>query len=147
MKRPLVLGLDLSLVSTGVAHVDETLSTIKTKKLRGVERLSFIELKLIPCIGKADLVAIEGYSYGSRGRSIFDIGELGGIVRLACWKASTPFIEIPPAVVKKRATGYGNSTKDEVMKAALNAGAKPVNSDEADAFWIRLMGVESACNS
>lgn len=137
-----VVGFDLSLRATGVADVDGSLHTIKTKKLRGVERLSYIECYLTPFILRADLVVIEGYSFGSKGRATFNIGELGGVIRLACHRAHTSVLECPPTVVKKLATGKGNASKDEVLAAAIEDGAKPTNYDESDAYWLRKWGQE-----
>jgi hypothetical protein len=91
-----VVGLDLSLTETGVSCGKHGELVIKPK-LKGVERLWQIEKEVFKHTHHADLVVIEGYSFGSKGRAIFNIGELGGVIRLMLYKGNHNFIEVPPA--------------------------------------------------
>ena len=90
------MAFDLSLTGTGVAYGDTT-ATIKPKQ-RGVERLSVIRqaLQSLVIVWQPRCVIIEGYSFGSRGNALFQIGELGGVVRLMLHDLGIPFIEVPP---------------------------------------------------
>jgi len=65
-------------------------------------------------------VAIEGYSHGSVGR-VFQLGEIGGITRVAAYKRGITFIEVPPTTLKKFATGKGNADKIQIA-FAMNKG-------------------------
>jgi len=139
-----IVGLDLSLTSTGVA-LDGGTFRIRPKN-KGVERLRLIrgelqsflaDMDAVECI---DLVVIEGYSFGSRGRAVFNIGELGGVVRVMLHEESYDFVEVPPTSLKKFATGKGNAPKDAVLASAIRAGFRGDNNDEADAWWLWKMG-------
>lgn len=55
-------------------------------------------------------VFIEDYSFASTGR-VFNIAENCGILKYLLWKSNITFTTIPPTVVKKQATGKGNSNK------------------------------------
>jgi crossover junction endodeoxyribonuclease RuvC len=136
-----IAALDLSLTSTGVAFTDGSLCTIKAKRV-GTERLDWLEREIWFCVADADVVVLEGYSFGSKGRSLFQIGELGGVVRLKLWREGIAFAEVPPTVLKKLATGKGNASKDEVFAAAIRRlDYQGCSNDEADALWLRHAGL------
>lgn len=148
---PRLLALDLSLTSTGFArtwadpevYCPAMSGTIPTDDLRGVERLQMILRNVyLLCGGFAEnalrphIVGIEGYAYAASNRA-HQIGELGGVIRLALYQRGIPFIEIPPANVKKIATGVGNAGKYEVLTAAVRRlGYGGSSDDAADALWI-----------
>lgn len=112
-----IVGLDLSLTSTGIA-LDERTEAISCS-LKGVERLRYIArevmLRVMPT--KDPVVCIEGYSFGSRNSQAHAIGELGGVVRFHLYELDIPFVEIPPTCRAKFATGKGNAGKNEVVSA------------------------------
>lgn len=145
-----IVGLDLSLTSTGVAFGDDTTGTVHTQaiksKLHGTARLVEIRehvlgIVLFPFV--ADVVVVEGYAFGSpRGASnAHSLGELGGVIKLALYEHQVPVVIAPPASVKKFACDAGNAPKVEVLVAAVKAsGLDFSTSDEADAYWLREMG-------
>jgi crossover junction endodeoxyribonuclease RuvC len=142
-----VLALDLSLTSTGYATPDGEVGTLKPGERRGPERLSWVrdEILALEHHQEAELVAIEGYSYGSKGRATFSIAELGGVVRCALYNAGIAYLEVSPAVVKKYATGKGNAPKDLVLvEAVRRLGYAGSSTDEADALWIRALTLDLA---
>ena len=61
------------------------------------------------CIGASD-VAVEGYSYGSKGK-VFNLAENMGIFKHKLYKAAVPLTIIEPSKAKKMATGKGNADK------------------------------------
>ena len=135
-----ILALDLSLTSSGYATPDGQVGTLKPGNRRGPERLSWVrdEILALEHDHDVDLIAIEGYSYGSKGRATFSIAELGGVVRCALYDAGLDYLEVSPAVVKKYATGKGNAPKDLVLvEAVKRLGYAGSSTDEADALWIR----------
>ena len=67
------------------------------------------------CYG-CDEVALEGYAYGAKGR-VFHIAENTGILKYKFFQASIPVDIIAPSEIKKRATGKGNATKDDMHRA------------------------------
>lgn len=67
------------------------------------------------CIGASD-VAIEGYSYGSKGR-VFHLAENMGIFKHKLYKAGVPLTVVEPSKSKKLATGKGNADKQAMYDA------------------------------
>lgn len=137
-----VLALDLSLTATGVADTDGTSLTLSSDH-KGPERLNDLRNQVdrlthnqTTC--RVDVVAIEGYAMGSARQShSYAIGELGGVIRHRLWMHNVPYVEVPPALVKKYATGKGNAPKDDVFAAAIRRLGYGGNSkDEADALWL-----------
>lgn len=136
------LGLDLSLTSTGVAHPDGTVERL-APRVTGMERLAWFRAAIVERVELVDVVAVEGYAMGSKRQShSYATGELGGVIRLALHDSGVTFVEIPPALLKKYATGRGNGTKDEVLVAAVKRlSYDGANNDEADALWLRAMAL------
>lgn len=139
------IGLDLSLSATGVCG-PEGACVLRPGKRAGMERLAWLrdEVMALCCTGgignkrgtDADLVAAEGYAFG-RHNQAHQLGELGGVIRLALWEAGIPVVEIPPATLKKLATGHGNASKGEVLAAAIRRlGYEGHDDNEADARWL-----------
>lgn len=112
-----LLGLDLSLTSSGYAH-NFKYGTITTKE-KAAKRLYIISSEIINiCIqNNIEAVIIEGYSFASRNSQAHSIGELGGCVRMRLWENKIPYIEVPPTVRAKFATGKGNASKNEVISS------------------------------
>ena len=141
---PTLVGLDLSLTSTGIC-VDGDAESISTK-LKGIPRLNCISLMITNRLaGIPDpAVCIEGYSFGSRNSQAHSIGELGGVVRMALWKREIPWVDIPPTCRAKFATGKGNAAKNEVV-SSISARTGIVWSgkgadDMCDAWILEEMG-------
>jgi Holliday junction resolvasome RuvABC endonuclease subunit len=97
-------------------------------------------------------VYIEDYSMGSKGK-VFNIAENTGILKYRLWNLQVPFYCVPPTVIKKFATGKGNSDKQKMqdvfekensirLKVELNMTEKQWNpsSDIIDAYWICKYG-------
>lgn len=61
-------------------------------------------------------VAIEDYSFGSKGR-VFNIAENTGLLKHKLWKAGYKFEVVAPTTVKKFATGKGNADKEAMYIA------------------------------
>jgi Holliday junction resolvasome RuvABC endonuclease subunit len=135
-----IVGLDLSLTATGVAWEGGT-GLVKSK-LTGMPRLAEICDDIVQPSRDVDLVVIEGYSFGSHNAHAHALGELGGVVRLDLWRHNIPHVDVPPATLKKFATGKGNAGKDEVLAAAIRSfGFAGSNNNEADAYMLRQMGL------
>ena len=111
-------------------------------KLKGMARLAEICDDIVQPSRDIDLVVLEGYSFGAKGNAVFQLGELGGCVRLDLWRHGLPYVEVPPSVLKKFATGKGNVGKDEVLAAAIRKyGFEGSNNNEADAWILYKMGM------
>ena len=66
--------------------------------------------------GRVEKVILEDYSYGSTGR-VFHIAENVGILKLKLMENSFRYETVPPTVLKKFATGKGNSNKEVMLEA------------------------------
>lgn len=138
------LGVDQSLNGTGLCLLasdasSARLSTVDPGDLVGGKRLVAIKDALV-ALGRSvewrlDFAAIEGYSIGSVNRP-FDLGEVGGIIRLILMDNGVPYVIVPPVQVKQFATGATSATKDAMIAAAKALGASPDNDNEADAFFL-----------
>ncbi|MGM1048369.1 MAG: crossover junction endodeoxyribonuclease RuvC [Bacillota bacterium] len=62
-----------------------------------------------------DVIAIEGFSFGSKGKGIdFQFG-LGHAIRLHLYRNGIEWIEVTPSQVKKFATGKGTTKKENMI--------------------------------
>lgn len=142
---PDVIGLDLSLTSTGAAFGDTTASF--QPKTKGMERLRDVSGWVLDITDRytSPLVVVEGYSYSSRNSHAHALGELGGVVRYELWKRHVAYVDVPPTCRAKFATGKGNAGKSEVV-SAISARTGQVWSgkgaeDECDAWVLQEMGL------
>jgi Holliday junction resolvasome RuvABC endonuclease subunit len=143
-----VVGIDPSLTSLGIAYVnaDGRMNAFAIKsKQRGMTRLLQIEEQVQEyLVGlKPELVVYEGYALGFRGKSntIFDLGELGGILKRLILAQGIDILLTPPTSLKMFVTGKGNADKDAVAKIVRQeTGQVFKTSDQNDAAGLVMMG-------
>ncbi|MGW7435666.1 hypothetical protein [Streptomyces sp. NPDC054849] len=143
--RPLVVGLDLSLTSTGIAG-DGWTAHVRTKT-RGDARIRILQIEIADYIKAADLVVMEGPSFGHIGpRNPEDLAGLRVIVRQYCYRHHIPYGVMPPSCLKVYATGNGRASKDGVRAAIAErygqATDGPAKDDEADAYAAMAAGYD-----
>lgn len=145
-----IIGLDLSLTGTGIcvyyipADASDLKPCIETNRLEndltGPERLIFIREKVVESCRGAELVCLENYAFG-RPNQAHQVGELGGVVRVALHEAGIKYVEVTPNQLKKFATGKGGAKKEEVMLGVYKKWQKEFPSnDETDAFVLAKIG-------
>jgi crossover junction endodeoxyribonuclease RuvC len=149
MKR--VVGLDLSLTATGVAVSDGTPYLIKSRT-KGHERLAQIARDIDNAVaggylqdpGRAQLVVVEGPSFGSRGSAYHQLAGLWWLVAHNLWAAGIPYAVVSPTARAKYATGKGNAGKDAVLAAVVRRYPQIEISDNnaADAWVLMAMGCD-----
>jgi crossover junction endodeoxyribonuclease RuvC len=149
-----VIGLDLSLTSTGVAVATQdgavtdriTSKPVPNATLEDRDvRLYAIQRRVMEYVtGDVDLVVVEGPSYGSTTGHQHDRAGLWWLVVRSLFRQSSTFhvVEVPPSSRMKYATGRGNASKDDVLSAAIRRYPHvDVNgNDEADALVLAAMG-------
>lgn len=139
-----VVGLDLSLTHTGVADQENGAWSIVPGDLRGIERISRIAgMVTVNLPDHVDLICIEGYSFASKSSQAHALGELGGVMRHALWRKDIRWLDVPPSTLKTYATGKGNAGKVDVIVAARDRlGYEGTDDNEADASWLRALGLD-----
>lgn len=146
MSAPIVVGLDLSLTSTGWARqqLDETarlVSLFMPGKRRGCDRLIWLRKAVTDICRDADLILIEDGVVRSQAAKA--LGELHGVVKVALHELERRVVLVPPASVKKYATGKGNAGKPDMLAAAIRRlDYQRASDDEADALWLCAMGLD-----
>lgn len=151
--------MDLSLNGTGLVIVDSNsmkpiesryvLLNAKKKSLNspnifGMERVHYILCQFIEIFEnhKPEKIIIEGYSMGSRGM-VYDIGEVGGVIRHFMYMNKIPYIEIPPKTLKKYVTDNGNADKEMMMEAVGKKYGHIFQDDNTnDAYAMAIMFIE-----
>jgi crossover junction endodeoxyribonuclease RuvC len=137
----MIAAFDLSLTATGYACSDGRSGVLSPPKdcCSGIPRLQWIRNSVYTIARDAALVAIEGYAF-DRPNQAHQIGELGGVIRVALHECGLPYVEIAPSSLKKFATGKGNAKKDDVFAAAIRKLGYTANDhNEADALWLLAM--------
>lgn len=143
--RPLVVGADLSLKSTGLGSADWT-DAVRTKdSLRGHPRLAFLMQEIGSFLRNADLVVLEGPSYGHAGQGGHE--ELSGLrimVQHWLWRREIPYAVVSPSSLKLWFAGYGKASKAGMREAAERWYGRtfegPAANDECDAFALATAG-------
>lgn len=137
-----IMGFDLSLTATAYVILREDRELVDygllASKHKGIPRLIDLEGQAQRIVERycPVLVGIEGYAYGA-GNKAHQLGELGGVIRMMLVRLRVPMLIIPPATVKKFATGRGNAAKDEMRLWAYKRwGVEFGTTDEVDAYCI-----------
>jgi len=111
------VGVDPS-TKTGIVILDRNGERIDSMEIRskelGAARMVDIIDQVIEQMEFGDKVAIEGFSYGSTGRSVDLQYGIGWGIRTSLYKDNIDYLEVAPAAVKKFASGKGNTKKDEL---------------------------------
>lgn len=139
-----VIGLDLSLRSTGVAGRGWADRIVPGPDLRGLDRLRYIRGAVLDFARSADLCVMEGPSFGSTGSHQHERAGLWWLVYEALDRAEVPTAVAPPTSRAKYACGKGNVSKDAVLLAvARRYPAIDISgNDEADAVVLGAMGAD-----
>lgn len=137
-----VVGLDLSITSTGIADWLGVTWTVRTRRL-GDERLVEIVQVVNVATASVDLVVIEEAPPGLKGPAIKAIHMVHGAVRLGLIDHCTRYITVNPTTLKAFATGKSSADKTAMAMALFKRTGKELgSSDEVDAWWLRAAGLE-----
>lgn len=161
--RPLrVVGLDLSLTSTGLSDVqsahaiqtypDEPLEARLDRLVRGVVSFVLSPTQWTdrhPQGTLADLAVIEAPAWSkAMGKGHEELSALRVMVRHRLWRLDVPYALVPPTTLKLYAAGNGRASKQEVAAALYGrhgldlqpVKVKDGRYDMADAFALAAMG-------
>lgn len=146
-----VVGVDSSLTSTGLcvlADGQPALSRSRTKPGRPGTTSTLARMRhqrdaVLAASDGADLVLIEGLSFGSKGSATRDLAGLWWLAVDALLERGHPLGVAAPGVLKKWTTGTGNADKFAVF-AAIGRRWPHVplgGPDEADALALASLGL------
>jgi Holliday junction resolvasome RuvABC endonuclease subunit len=143
-----ILGLDLSLNSTGIAGFTAAdhhpwAEHLDTGYLTGHDRIEAILRALADY--SADLWVIEGIAYDAHDLNRAGAG-LNWIVRHWLWRRRQPYVLVITSTLKKYATGRGDADKQAMLLAAERwfPTAQIADDNEADALWLAHAGYDWA---
>lgn len=158
----MVVGIDLSLASTGIAIIypdnsappwvcrieskgrkEATLGERQKRLANLVHQISNVVLQDWPRNSPAPLIVVEGPSFGQARQG--GQHDRAGLWWMAVDRFTTlgfPVVEVPPATRAKYATGKGNAAKDIVLAAVIRRylNVAVTGNDEADALVLAAMG-------
>ncbi|MGC4946212.1 crossover junction endodeoxyribonuclease RuvC [Streptomyces sp. DT224] len=141
-----VIGLDLSITSTGVCLPTGATYRIKTRSADADRRLLQIRDALAAELAehRPHLAVIEDLPTKMHATALKIIGKLHGVVVGALLDADVPYAYVSPATLKQYAADHGNADKARLAAAAyLVAGvefADDAGGDQCDAWWLRAAG-------
>lgn len=141
------VGIDPSLASTGIVKLDENANVIEAISLKaGKEDDPLRFMKLTKRIRKhlvpsTDRVLIEGFSFGSRGKSTSVMYGIGWCIRMMLEEEHFKWQEAAPTTVKKFGSGKGNAKKEDlVLPVYKKWGFESSSNDITDAYILARMG-------
>lgn len=152
-KTIISLGLDLSLVSSGIVVLENgKISFKKTIKSKPVGDKPIDELKRIRKIVEEieyviseynpTISVIEGMAFMARNTTaLVQLAALNYFTRALLVDYRVPFVLCAPTTLKKFATGKGNSEKDHIILAAYKEyGVDDIDNNIADALFLSKIG-------
>lgn len=148
-----VVGVDLSLTSTGIAVYDikprqwrfdnpKTVGHRQDTWMQQTQRIYSLANLILGTISNHALVVVEGPSYNSVSTSVWERAAL--YYQLTIWlqELEIPIAVAAPKTLKLWATGTGMAGKKSVQNVAEQfVGRKLANNDVADAAILALMGM------
>lgn len=143
---PPVIGLDLSLTSTGVALPDGLTYRIGTRQQDGDARLLVIRDRIRADLDlyRPVLAVVEDLPRHAKGAGITAM--VHGVVRAELVAARVPCALVVAASLKAYACDHGRADKAAMAGAALLHGGVTFHDDrggdQADAWWLRHAGLD-----
>jgi crossover junction endodeoxyribonuclease RuvC len=149
MGEPRVIGLDLSLASSGVAGNAgggwvARIRTESSTEPAQLARLRWIRGAVMDYTRHADLVMVEGLAFSSQTGQHLTRAGLWHLVVEAIDAAGIPWAQVIPGTLKRYATGKGNAGKDQVLAAVVRRfpAVEVTGNDQADALVLAAMGAD-----
>ena len=140
-----ICALDLSLTGTGVARNfpdgEFFLGTLTTK-LEGWYRFEWMIQNVTRHAKDAELVVIEGLSFGHNLPSAQERSGVWYNVAFWLWQAKIQTLVVPPSTLKKFVTGKGSSEKSVMLRETFRHwNVIAANDNEADAAGLLHVGL------
>jgi Holliday junction resolvasome RuvABC endonuclease subunit len=133
------------MTATGVAHTlaGQPCTHVIKPRETGDHRLTEIRARVREYVKDADLAFVEHLPQHVKSAGI--TGMVHGVVRLELIEQGIRYFTVPPASLKKFATGRGNCDKAAMILAAFKRGGVEFRDDnECDAWWLYAAASEYA---
>lgn len=149
-----VIGLDLSVMATGVASNLGWVTTIPSSSLPTdasvdavIARLVRVKRLVLDQVGVADLVVVEGLMSGRFASGVtmhHDVIGLWYLVMEAISQRAAPVAVVRPGTLKVYATGNGGSSKEKVYAATVRRYPTVdfQDNNQTDAYTLAAMGAD-----
>ena len=152
MRKRCVVGIDPSLTGFAMVAMYENGTTVekelstKAPKVRSLsnrmKRIDYLTDAAEEFVREhvCELCVIEAYAFGAKGRSVFDLAELGGLLRSKVIGYPDSTVEVSPTTLKRFLTGRGNANKMDVMQKLVRRFDREFKTDNiADAFGLAFL--------
>jgi crossover junction endodeoxyribonuclease RuvC len=141
----LIVSLDLSLTATGVAIWRDgalSLLTLESPHAGGIARLDWVHNQVRELCRGAELVVVEGLSFGSNMPSAQERAGLWWMVARVLWKAGVRTQAVAPTQLKKFCTGKGSAEKSLILREVFRRWSIVADDDnQADAAVLLRIGL------
>lgn len=148
----IILGIDPGTAATGYGVIEQNgdnVNLIKfgciktTPQTEKKERFKIIYDNLLSLIDEycPDVLAVELLFFNKNTKTALSIGEVRGIIFLACAVKNIKLFEYTPLEVKNTLAGYGRADKNQIkqmIQMQFDLPKPPTPDDAADAVAIAL---------
>ena len=143
--EPVWIGIDQSYSGFGFTALNNNgyYTEVYKSDARGVDRLKDIQAHVMNWIHEfeeiAD-VAMEGYAFAGQG-AVYQLGELGGMVKMTLHDFGIYPLIIPPTTLKKYVAGKGNGvSKSQILLNVYKTwGVEFTDDNAADSYALARM--------
>ncbi|APQ57686.1 hypothetical protein VK72_02370 [Paenibacillus polymyxa] len=112
------VGVDPS-TNTGVAILDPSGAVLDRVEIVGEGedpgRINDVVIRTLRMIQRTDRVAIENFSFNSRGSYVGQQYAIGWAIRIGLYVRKQKYLEVAPSQLKKFATGVGKGSKEDLI--------------------------------
>ncbi|GAA1919995.1 hypothetical protein [Streptantibioticus ferralitis] len=138
--QPKVVGLDLSLTSTGVAGTTWA-KALRPGRRRSHERMDWLCGHIRMCVEEADLVVVEGAAYAQGGQAgHHELAGLWWLVTQDLWRLRIPYAVANPHHRTIYATGRANPAQEWPRKERSKVAKGMVRSVAAERYGVECDG-------
>lgn len=134
-RRPLVIGIDASLNSLGIAGADWA-DAIRHPGLDGHARIDYLRREVADRTKAADLVVIEDVARGAKGSSVHQMAGLWWVLTTELYRHNIPFAVANPHHRAIYATGVANPAKDHPQEKRARIAKGMVHT-----FVVEQLGI------
>jgi Holliday junction resolvasome RuvABC endonuclease subunit len=145
-----VIGLDYSLTSTGLARIAQGQpgfhhrKAVASPKLAEHDRLEWLGAEVVEYVAAADLVAMEAPAWGATSKTYHQLAGGWWHVKHELWRLGVPVALVNVGSLKGYVTGSGVAGKDDMIRETCHRFGTGFTggNDEADALGLAAMAAD-----